>query len=75
MYQRVILENREIFANKEKLFEGIEKLDELKLLEKKRMNIKVVTKRGRVDFVMNDFHARATNPGFARNSLGNFYTR
>jgi len=25
--------------------------------------------------VMNDYHIRETNPGFARNKLGGFYTR
>lgn len=30
---------------------------------------------GRVSAVMNDFHVRETNPGFARNKMGGFYTR
>ncbi|CAG9331929.1 unnamed protein product [Blepharisma stoltei] len=28
----------------------------------------------RLPFVMNDYHIRETNPGFARNDLGNFFT-
>lgn len=30
---------------------------------------------GRLNAVMNDYHIRETNPGFARNKLGGFYTR
>ena len=30
---------------------------------------------GRDGAVMNDFHVRETNPGFARNKMGGFYTR
>lgn len=28
----------------------------------------------RLPFVINDYHIRETNPGFARNDLGNFFT-
>lgn len=30
---------------------------------------------GRLNAVINDYHIRETNPGFARNKLGGFYTR
>ena len=30
---------------------------------------------GRLNAVMNDYHIRETNPGFARNKMGGFYTR
>ena len=30
---------------------------------------------GPVSFVMNDYHNKETNPGFARNDMGGFYTR
>lgn len=29
---------------------------------------------GKLPFIMNDYHIRETNPGFARNELGNFFT-
>lgn len=29
----------------------------------------------KIGFVMNDFHLRETNPGFARNKAGGYYTR
>lgn len=30
---------------------------------------------GRLNAVINDYHIRETNPGFARNKFGGFYTR
>ena len=29
----------------------------------------------KIPYILNDFHIRETNPGFARNALGGFYTR
>jgi hypothetical protein len=29
----------------------------------------------KIPFILNDFHIRETNPGFARNDLGGFFTR
>lgn len=71
---------RDLFGNQ--LNASSEKTRELFLraveapIRTKTAQINVVSHGGGVSrAVMNDFHIRETNPGFARNALGGYYTR
>ena len=74
-YAQEILEEKEVFAKNEVLRQNIAKLKAMNLIQDKNIKIKSFKSTGKSDFVMNDFHLRATNPGFSRNNLGSFFTK
>jgi len=74
-YAQEILEEKEIFAKNDVLRKNIAKLKEMHLIQDKNIKIKSFKSSGKSDFVYNDFHLRATNPGFSRNKLGSFFTK
>lgn len=74
-YAQEILEEKEVFAKNEILRQNIAKLKAMNLIQDKSLKIKSFKSTGKSDFVMNDFHLRATNPGFSRNNLGSFFTK
>ena len=74
-YAQEILEEKEVFAKNKVLRQNIAKLKAMNLIQDKNIKIKSFKATGKSDFVMNDFHLRATNPGFSRNNLGSFFTK
>lgn len=74
-FAQEILEEKEVFVQNEVLKRNIEKLKEMNLIQDKNLRIKSFKASGKSEFVLNDFHLRATNPGYSRNNLGSFYTK
>lgn len=63
-----------IVGNKE-LLESIYKLKNLNLLKSYNTQVQRYKGIGKLAFVYNDYHTKATNPGYSRSKLGTFYTR
>lgn len=57
------------------LMDSIVKLRDMNLLKLNSPSTNRYKGVGKVDYVMNDFHARSTNPGYSRNHGGVFYFR
>lgn len=57
----------------EKLAEGILKLNNLKLLEEKKLIIKKYGAHQGSNYGCNYYHAKNTNPGYSRNYNGNYF--
>eukprot|EP00828_Plagiopyla_frontata_P004287 TRINITY_DN11514_c0_g1_i1.p1 TRINITY_DN11514_c0_g1~~TRINITY_DN11514_c0_g1_i1.p1 ORF type:complete len:123 (-),score=9.07 TRINITY_DN11514_c0_g1_i1:157-525(-) len=71
---KTILQEQDILANRPALLNQIEKLKSMGLLRDYQRNVKRMKGQQKVEYVYNDFHSKATNPGYARNGLGSFYT-
>jgi len=72
--EEILSRSDAIFKNP-KLHQSILKLRELDLLKKNEPSINKFKGIGKVNYVYNDFHSRSTNPGYSRNTGGNFYYR
>lgn len=70
-----ILAKGDSIVKNPKLHESIIKLRELDLLKKNEPFFKKYAGIGKVGYVYNDYHSRSTNPGYSRNTGGNFYYR
>ena len=57
------------------LLDHVYKIKEQNLLKNQRIQVQKTKGIGKFNFVYNDYHLRETNPGFARNTLGTFFTR
>ncbi len=63
-----------IMTNPE-LLQSILKLRDMDLLKQNSPGINKYKGVGKVNFVMNDYHSRSTNPGYSRNTGGNYFCR
>lgn len=63
-----------LMSNKE-LMDYVYKIKNQSLLKNQRIKVQNSKGIGKFNFVYNDYHLRETNPGFARNTLGTFFTR
>lgn len=57
------------------LLDYVYKIKGTNLLKNQRIKVEKTKGQGKFNFVYNDYHLRETNPGFARNTLGTFFTR
>lgn len=57
------------------LLDYIYKIKGQSLLKNQRIKVEKSKGHGKFNFVYNDYHLKETNPGFARNTLGTFFTR
>ena len=57
------------------LLDYVYKIKGQNLLKNQRIKVEKTKGMGKFNFVYNDYHLRETNPGFARNTLGTFFTR
>ena len=71
--ENLIKERDNVLSNKE-LIHSILKLKTLNLLKNPTLRIEKF-RGGKVGFITNDYHLRETNAGYARNTLGTFFTR
>lgn len=70
-----IVQDGDVFMKKDDLMGSIQQLKQLKLLKNREMNISKFPGVGKLSFVFNDQHSKATNAGYIRNNSGGFYTR
>lgn len=70
----ILRQTDSIFKNP-KLTDSIMKLKEMDLLRKNEPSLNKFKGVGKVGYVYNDYHSRSTNPGYSRNTGGNFYYR
>jgi len=61
--------------NNKSLLDHVYKIKGQNLLKNQRIQLQKTKGIGKFNFVYNDYHLRETNPGFARNTLGTFFTR
>lgn len=69
-----LIKERENILHHKDLFKSILKLKEINLLKTPKVKVETF-KTGRMNYITNDYHLRETNPGYARNTLGTFFTR
>jgi len=70
-----IIDNEDIVMKNQTLYQSLLKLRDMNLLKKSEPYFNNFKGIGKINYVYNDFHARNTNPGFSRNTGGNFYYR
>lgn len=61
--------------NNKNLLDYVYKIKSQNLLKNQAIKVEKNKGVGKFNFVYNDYHLRETNPGFARNNLGTFFTR
>jgi len=61
--------------NNRNLLDYVYKIKDQNLLKNQKIKVENNKGQGKFNFVYNDYHLRETNPGFARNTLGTFFTR
>lgn len=61
--------------NNRNLLDYVYKIKSQNLLKNQHIKVEKNKGSGKFNFVYNDYHLRETNPGFARNKLGTFFTR
>eukprot|EP00825_Cyclidium_porcatum_P027959 TRINITY_DN3035_c0_g1_i3.p1 TRINITY_DN3035_c0_g1~~TRINITY_DN3035_c0_g1_i3.p1 ORF type:complete len:275 (+),score=52.46 TRINITY_DN3035_c0_g1_i3:77-901(+) len=70
-----IVQDYDVFLNKQMLMDNIYKLKQLNLLKQHDAHVNKYKGIGKMGFVYNDYHSKSTNNGFSRNFGGVFYTR
>jgi hypothetical protein len=70
-----IIDHEDVVMKNETLYQSLLKLRDMNLLKKSEPQFNNYKGIGKINYVFNDFHARNTNPGFSRNTGGNFYYR
>lgn len=72
--ENLLKESDALLSNKQ-LLNYVYKIKKLNLLENPSLKISGLKGSGRFNYIINDYHLRETNPGYARNTLGTFFTR
>ena len=70
-----LLKEGKLILTKDSLMQNMYKLKNQNLLKSYKANVKPQKGIGKLDFIPNDVHSKATNPGYNRNALGTFYYR
>jgi hypothetical protein len=72
---RSLQEDADAIDRSDRLLSGMLELKRMNLLVGKDLQKVKFPGVGKLHHVHNDYHERATNPGFSRNFLGRFYTK
>lgn len=70
-----LLKEGNSILTKDGLMQNMYKLKNQNLLKSYKANVKTQKGIGKLDFIPNDVHIKATNPGYSRNALGTFFYR
>jgi len=70
-----IVDNASTVTKNQVLVDKLIHLRDLKLLNPNTPYFNRLKGIGKVDFVYNDYHSKATNPGYSRTPLGTFFCK
>lgn len=68
-----LVRNEDTISRSPALMESIMKLRDINLLKEKAPLFQTYQGVGKINYVLNDFHSRNTNPGYSRNKLGTHF--